>query len=520
MIGSVKSNVGHALTAAGAAGLLKVLLALRNQVLAADRRVRPPAPGLDLEASPFRILARPEPWRRRAEGTSSKRAAPQRVRIRRDQRPCLDRGVGSGRLTTSADLPDGGIPTPTPDQHQPEPIAIVGLAAHFGPFEGLRAFQERVLGGSSSIAGEPTGADGWWGAERSAWFVREGYADRSHLVGLPDRRDRLADRPVPDPSQRAGGDAPAAVALAPTGEEAIADAGWDDRTRTPAAGCLVGLGLDLNATNFHVRWSLLDKAREWNDRLGLGLVGRRSGRLGEPASRDAFGPALSANRTMGALGSIVASRVAREFRLGGPSFTVSSEETSGFRALDVAVGMLRRGESWTRRSSGPSTSPATSGPRSPKDTLHPSTTLADGAAVVVLKRLSDAERDGDKVYAVIRGRPGDWRRGLGIVDQRGLAPERMRRRRHTLAPGSATLDVGHAGAGLGAAVLPRWSRQRSACHQQILPPLRLVDSDNESLPRPCFDRLEGRNTGSATGSTGLDGRSSGARASMATWPMS
>ncbi len=40
---------------------------------------------------------------------------------------------------------------------------------------------------------------------------------------------------------------------------------------------------------------------------------------------------------MGSLGSIVASRIAREFHLGGPSFTISSEESSGLRALEIAV---------------------------------------------------------------------------------------------------------------------------------------------------------------------------------------
>ena len=44
---------------------------------------------------------------------------------------------------------------------------------------------------------------------------------------------------------------------------------------------------------------------------------------------------------MGALGGLVASRIAREFRLGGPSFTVSSEETSGLRALEIAERTLR-----------------------------------------------------------------------------------------------------------------------------------------------------------------------------------
>ena len=47
---------------------------------------------------------------------------------------------------------------------------------------------------------------------------------------------------------------------------------------------------------------------------------------------------------MGALGSIAASRIAREFHLGGPSFTISSEETSGLHALAAAVRALQRGE--------------------------------------------------------------------------------------------------------------------------------------------------------------------------------
>ena len=48
-IGSVKSNVGHALTAAGAAGLLKVLLALKNETLPPtanfERSAAQPRPG-------------------------------------------------------------------------------------------------------------------------------------------------------------------------------------------------------------------------------------------------------------------------------------------------------------------------------------------------------------------------------------------------------------------------------------------------------------------------------------------
>jgi acyl transferase domain-containing protein/3-hydroxymyristoyl/3-hydroxydecanoyl-(acyl carrier protein) dehydratase len=59
-IGSVKSNVGHLLTAAGGAGLLKVLGALRTGVRPASLGADDPIGALD--GTPLRLLAVPEEW--------------------------------------------------------------------------------------------------------------------------------------------------------------------------------------------------------------------------------------------------------------------------------------------------------------------------------------------------------------------------------------------------------------------------------------------------------------------------
>ena len=90
----------------------------------------------------------------------------------------------------------------------------------------------------------------------------------------------------------------------------------------PGSGAFIGLGLDPNTMNFHLRWSCLAQ---------------------NPLSDPPI-PPLTANRTMGALGSIAASRIARAFHFGGPSHTVCSEEGSAARALELGIRALQAGD--------------------------------------------------------------------------------------------------------------------------------------------------------------------------------
>jgi acyl transferase domain-containing protein/NADP-dependent 3-hydroxy acid dehydrogenase YdfG len=61
-LGSVKSQIGHTKSAAGAAGLLKVALALHHKVLPPTINVDEPNPKLGLEGSPFYVNHRARPW--------------------------------------------------------------------------------------------------------------------------------------------------------------------------------------------------------------------------------------------------------------------------------------------------------------------------------------------------------------------------------------------------------------------------------------------------------------------------
>ncbi|HAM36607.1 MAG TPA: type I polyketide synthase [Elusimicrobia bacterium] len=397
-IGSVKSNVGHLLTAAGAAGLMKVLLAMQRQTLPPSANFTRPGARLGLAESPFRVQAQAAPWPARDADT------PRRAAVSAFGFGGINAHVLVEEYRPPA-RPSRARQVAAPRQDEAHaPIAIVGMEARFGECAGLRRFQERVLGRACRTDGLSTTEKRWWGLGQEARFGGHYLAG----VGVAPDDYRIPPKELEDML-------PQQLLMLDVAARAVADARLKD---FPAeqAGVFIGLGLDLNTTNFDLRWSLAEAGRRWAADLGWSLSSEEEaeliGRL-----RDAAGPALSANRTMGALGGIVASRVAREFHVGGPSFAVACEENSGLRALELAVRALQSGEikaaivgavdvAGDVRSvlGSHSQKPfSASGRARPFDVSADGTVPGEGAAGLVLKRLDDAQRDADRVYAVIKG---------------------------------------------------------------------------------------------------------------------
>jgi amino acid adenylation domain-containing protein len=66
-LGSLKSNVGHMVTAAGAAGLIKTALSLHHELIPPTAHFKAPNPAIDFARTPFHVSSQLQPWPRNGQ---------------------------------------------------------------------------------------------------------------------------------------------------------------------------------------------------------------------------------------------------------------------------------------------------------------------------------------------------------------------------------------------------------------------------------------------------------------------
>lgn len=362
VISSVKSNVGHLLTAAGASGLARVLLALQHKTLPPTANYQSSLPKLGLEGSHFKVLKEALPW-------TSVSGQPRRAAIS---------GFGFGGINAHA-LIEEWNPSAAPRVARSQParrvvrreVAIVAASAQVGDLTSVE-LEARLF---SNVKSPVSVSDG---------------------VTVPVTKFKIPPTELQEML-------PQQILMLKVAAEALSQGGYD-KTDKLNAGIFIGIGLDAGASRFQGRWQWSAEWESWAKSLGLEMTADE-GAAWLKTLRDAYHPALNANRTMGALGGIVASRIAREFHFGGPSFTMSADELSGLRALDVAANAVARGElsmalvgavdfaaqveiadAWKRWQI--------------LQSVEIPASCNNGAVAFVIRPLEDAQRDGQKILAV------------------------------------------------------------------------------------------------------------------------
>ncbi|MGW3284659.1 SDR family oxidoreductase [Streptomyces sp. NPDC001002] len=282
----------------------------------------------------------------------------------------------------------------------PEPldIAVVGMACMFPGAPDLASFWANVLGGNDAVGEVP--AARW---DPAVHWSEDGTGVTPSKWGgfLPEIPFDPLRYGIPPTSL--GNIEPVQLLALEAARRALEDAGYGergrefDRARTSVVfGAEAGSDLS-NATTLRA--------------VLPSYYGKVPDGLAEQL------PDLTEDSFPGMLANVVSGRIANRLDLGGANYTVDAACASSLAALDVACKELVGGTSdvvlcggadlhngindYVLFSSVHALSPT--GRSRAFDSSADGIALGEGVACVVLKRLSDAERDGDRIYGVVKG---------------------------------------------------------------------------------------------------------------------
>lgn len=399
-IGSVKSNLGHLLTAAGMAGMSKVILSMQNGQIPATLNLTDPHASRNGLISGRQMVAGNIPW-------------PQQGRVKRAAVSAFGFGGANAHLILEEPGAEDG-PQPAPDSKigpAKTAMAIVGMDAFFGDCNGLDRFGRTIYSGAQHFGPVPKGR--WQGIEdrpdvlKTYGFENGKAPNGAYITGfemdflhfkIPPNNDQpiaqqllilhVADRALQDAGLKAGGN----VAV------------------------IIGAGTELSLHRFRGRVDLDWQIRQSLEQNGIELTPEQTTQL-ETITKNSLHKPAQVNQYTSFIGNIMASRIAAQWDFSGPTFTLAAEENSTFKALEAAQMFLAAGEvdavvvgavdlaggvenvllrhQQARVNSGPATLSI--------DQKANGWLIGEGAGVVVLKRRADAAQAGNRIYAVIEG---------------------------------------------------------------------------------------------------------------------
>lgn len=318
-LGSVKSNLGHLLTTAGMASVIKIILSMQHGEFPATLNISEPLSSENGNVASTQIVSQRTPW------TADRKIAAVNA---------FGFGGTNAHLVLAAPEVDH---TPTPPEPNPTPMAIVGMDALFGGVDGLAAFEKSIFEGEQHFTESPETR--WssldhnaehlqkWGMDTAPWGA---YVDTFEMDYLAYKIPPAADN-APIPQQ---------LLVLKVADRAIHDAKLQAGSNTAV---IVAMESETELHQFRTRVDLDWQIRAALAAFGMPLNEDEIAELAEIAkgSVQAF-PGV--NQYASYIGNIMASRIASLWDFSGPAFTISADENGMTRALEIASIMLDRGE--------------------------------------------------------------------------------------------------------------------------------------------------------------------------------
>lgn len=295
-----------------------------------------------------------------------------------------------------------------------EDIAVVGMACMFPGADTLSQFWQNIVGKKDCISEAPPDWQPELFHDPTATDPDRSYTNRGGFLGDLSRFDATKYGVPPRSIEGAEPDHFIALRCA---YEALADAGVPELAlNREKTGVIVGRGLFINRG-----WASLFQRTFGVDQL-IGVLRRLEPQRSEGDLENIKQelknglPPTAAESAPGLVHSALVGRIANRLDLRGPAFTIDAACSSALMAVDMGMRELRTGacDAMLVGASQVSTpapvhvifcylnAMSRAGKIAPFSAEASGTLLGQGCGMVVLKRLSDAERDGNRIYSVLK----------------------------------------------------------------------------------------------------------------------
>ncbi len=418
---SVKANIGHTLEAAGMAGVIKSVLCMQRGMIPPAINIEQINPKIDWQQAPVYVPLQPEPWPAQPDG-SPRRAGVNAFGIGGlNMHIVIDEYLPQAAralVESVSRLSPQGVPATLVPGSDEASLAIVGIGCVQPGALNREQFWQLLVEGRDPKTSVPPGR---WQADiyhspdatgphrtpttQGGYITNFEYDWRRHKV--PPKQVERAD--------------PLQFMLLTAADEAIADSGYHekpfDRTRV---GVIMGteFGGDFS---YQLQMALRIPEMQRVVRRSLAQRGLNSETI--QAVEQHFADVLLSHwpalidESGSFSSSSLASRITKTWDLMGGAVTIDCGSASPLAALNLASDMLLAGDTDMmvccagQRCMGVTTYEMfaatgmldTSGqPHAMFDRGFAGVVPGEGVGVVILKRLTDAQRDGDKIHAIIR----------------------------------------------------------------------------------------------------------------------
>jgi acyl transferase domain-containing protein/3-hydroxymyristoyl/3-hydroxydecanoyl-(acyl carrier protein) dehydratase len=369
-IGSLKSNLGHLITASGAAGLVKLIEAMRAAILPPTRSCDEPSDSL--RASRFRVLTEPESWKSdmpRVAALSAFGFGGNNAHLVVEEWPDGDRFDLHGQRWTSGKPGDfaeegrlpakaGRVEIPSGAADEKFKLAITGIGVIAAGGQSTSDFASSLL--------------------------------RFQSLGTVAEKVALAIEEIRFPPRDLAEALPQQLLVLKAAQEALTGAGSLAGERV---GVFTGMEVDPAITRHGVRWRLAELLRAQGIEPGTEWLN---------TARNYVAPQLDGPAAiLGNMPNMLANRLNSQFDLSGCGFAVGAGELSGEVALRLALRALRSGELEAALVCAVDLS---------CDPVHEYAmgaehTPGDAAIALVIRPLDEALRIGNRVYALLGEEP-------------------------------------------------------------------------------------------------------------------